>query len=395
MGGPVFHFDDTESLRSPGRATFLSEHELQTLIAQHPNLLTGDPEIEGGRFMVERQERAPGTAARWSADHLFLARDGVPTLVETRLVADAEAVGDLFGEVFYYAANAEAWWPIETLKAAFAATHGVAPVDADALLLTFLDDGQSPEAYWRDVVANLAAGRIRMMLIAQRIHPELARMTAFLGGQLRDAQVRLLEVRQQVGPSGRLLQLAVVASSAAVGSGIEITLPPPPSSPSEDPPEVRPAAAINSRRDAWVRAVRARCDADEAAAFDDLLRWMGEQYGATYVADLPTPTFLLAVKEAGEDRIPFGLTDTRMAAIQLGALAVSPAFEGEIARQAVIQEVIAAGLDIAAADVDDHLHLPLKSLADPRRRTRLLAVLDGIIESLSLKDALNAFPARH
>jgi hypothetical protein len=121
---------------------------------------------------------------------------------------------------------------------------------------------------------------------------------------------------------------------------------------------------------------------------------MGEQYGVTLLADLPTPTFRLAVKESGKDRFPFGIAETKTAVIHLGALAASRVFESEEARRGVLQEVVAAGLPVEAADINDDIRLSLKSLAEPRRRARLLAVLDGIIESLRLKDMLNAFPLR-
>lgn len=120
---------------------------------------------------------------------------------------------------------------------------------------------------------------------------------------------------------------------------------------------------------------------------------LAAHYGATFVAVLATSTFRLAVKEAGRDRFPIGINDTKMAAIHLGTLATSRAFEGDEARRAVIAEVTATGLDFQAPEIDEDLRLPLKSLGEPGKRARLLAVFDGIIESLRLKEALNAFPA--
>jgi hypothetical protein len=407
MPEPVFHLDSAGSISPLIRSTFVSEHELQALIARHPALLAGETAVEGRPFMIKRQGPAPSEAvraARWSVDHLFLDRDAVPTVIETRWAADPEAAGDLFGDVLYYAANAGAWWPAESLKASFAATHGAPGADADSLLLGYIGEARSPDAFWAEVAANLAAGRIRVVLVVERKHPELARMMTFLGERLRDTQVRLLEVRQHVGPSGRLLQLKVVAPNRdtsepavlpAVSRGHESLLVSRPAATTAAPPQaVRRTSHVNAQRDAWVRGVRASCDDEEAAVFDELLRWMDEQYGATFVAELPTPAFRLAVKEAGKDRFPFGLTTTKMATIHLGALAASRAFEGEEARRALVGEVAAAGLVVESADIDGDLCIALKSLAEPRLRARLLTVLDGMIESLRLKEALNAFPMR-
>lgn len=412
MSFPLFHLDNTGSLSALKRETFVSEHDLQVLIARHPTLLAEDPETGGRRFMVERSGPTPPTsvpAAQWSVDHLFLAADALPTLVETHWSADAQAAGDLFGQVLYYAANAAAWWPVETLKASFAATHGVSGAEADALLSTFLGGRTSPEAYWAEVSANLRAGRVLMVLVADRIQPEVAKMMAFLGDHLRDAEVRLLEARQHVGPSGRLLQFtgaaaesgglpAPVGGTSAGGSDNRRARKGVSSTPVAAPPA--PATALGAIVDAhagaagWVDGLRSRCDPEEATALDTLLRWMSEQYGATFVGELGTPTYRLAVKEAGRDCYPFGVTDTKMVAIHLGALATSRAYERDEARRALIEEVRAAGLDFESADLQDDVRLPLKSLAEPGKQVRLLAVLDGIIESLRLKESLNAFPVR-
>jgi hypothetical protein len=407
MADSAFHLDNTGSLTLLKRERFVSERDLQSLIARHPALLARESETEGPRFMVERSGPSPVVslaAARWSVDHLFLTADALPIIVETQWSADSRPAGDLLGQVLYYAANAAAWWPVETLRASFAKTRGLSASEADALLSNCLGGRASPEAYWAQVSARLAAGRILIVLVVDCIRPELAKMMTFLGEHLRDAEVRLLEARQHVGPSGRLLRFRgwadETAHPAITVDSSPAAAPTPPSTRTVGLPEPTAASDLgpgedrNARRDAWVDALRSRCDQEEALALDGLLRWMGEQYGATFLADLATPTFRLAVKEAGKDRYPFGVTDTKMAAIHLGALATSRAFEGDEARRALIEEVTAAGLAVASADIGEDVRLPLKSLAEPDKQARLLAVLDGIVESLRLKEALNAFPVR-
>jgi hypothetical protein len=47
---------------------------------------------------------------------------------------------------------------------------------------------QEPDAFWRQVDANLRAGRVRMVFVADRIPPELRRIVEFLNEQMRPAE---------------------------------------------------------------------------------------------------------------------------------------------------------------------------------------------------------------
>jgi hypothetical protein len=327
-------------------------------------------------------------------EHLFLAQDAAPTVVETLRAGDTRAHGDLFGQILYYAANAALWWPRDALRAAFSAQHLSSGVDDDETLTRMVGSGVSPEAFWADVEANLAAGRVRMVLVVDEVQAELARMVDFLNAQLRDAEVWILEIRQLAGPSGRLLQTAVVGRR---GDAPAATVPrKAPSVRAEARAEARvaaPAPAVAAARaevtsrEAWLSSLRAKCDEQEAAVLDDLLRWMSEQYGATSVSAAPQATFRLAVKEGGKDRFPFGLTDTKAAAIHLGSLSATRAYEGEEARRGLIHEIAATGLPVSDVDLKGDLRIPLKDLAPPSVRTQVLAVLDGVIETLRLKES--------
>jgi hypothetical protein len=70
---------------------------LQTLVAEHPEMLAGDEAHESGRqrwLLIERESpisEEEGLAGRWSADHLFIDQDGVPTVVETKRSSDPRA----------------------------------------------------------------------------------------------------------------------------------------------------------------------------------------------------------------------------------------------------------------------------------------------------------------
>jgi hypothetical protein len=395
MAMSLFHVDNTGTLNPLRETPFGSNEELQSLIAGHPALLGGDPDGAGGWFALARKGPLPDGATRsprWSVEHLFLAQDAAPTVVETLRSGDPRAHGDLFGQILYYAANAALWWPHESLRAAFAADHVSAGVEDDEALGRIVGQDASPEAFWDQVEANLGAGRIRMVLVVDEVQAELARMVDFLNAQLRDAEVWILEIKQLAGPSGRLLQTAVVGRRGDVHAAKAVKRAPGARADTRTAaPAVTGAPADALTREAWVSSVRAKCDAQEATVLDDLLRWMSEQYGATSISGAPPATFRLSVKEGGKDRYPFGVTETKAAAIHLGSLSATRAYEGEEARRGLIHEIAATGLPVSDVDLKGDLRIPLKDLAVPAVRTQVLAVLDGVIETLRLKEAPSAF----
>ena len=402
MASSLFHIDRDGSLNPLREAAYASDEELQSLVTHHPALLGGDPEGQGGWFSIARVGPAPDGAARsprWSVEHLFLARDGAPTVVETMRAGDTRAHGDLFGQILYYAANAAAWWPGDVLRGAFADTHARPGYDAAVALAGFIGANASPDAFWGQAEANLAAGKVRMVLVIDEVQPDLARMVDFLNSQLRDAEVWILQIRQFVGPGGSLIESSVLGrrgeapAAEAKTTTTAVSARPSPASRAASRPMAAGSSvnAMAASREAFVSSLRAQCDVEENAVLDDLLRWMGEQYGATSISDAPTPAFRLSVKEGGKDRFPFGVTQTKTAAIHLGSLSTTRAYEADEARRGLIHEIAQAGLPVSDVDLKGDLLIPLTALAAPALRTRVLAVLDGVIETLRLKEAPSAF----
>jgi len=75
-------FDGTLARMTPGAPA--SEDLMQSLVARYPELI-GDRD---GPLLLIRREQPIADAAdafgRWSLDHLFVTRDGVPVLVELK-----------------------------------------------------------------------------------------------------------------------------------------------------------------------------------------------------------------------------------------------------------------------------------------------------------------------
>ncbi len=185
----------------------------------------------GKLLLIRREQPVPDQQAgsdRWSLDHLFLDREGVPVLVEVKQASDTRARREVVAQMLDYAANGVAYWPIADIIAAFqetAAAFGRAP---DVALSAFLD-GADPELFWRQVEANLRSGRVRMLFVADRIPKELARIVEFLNEQMRPAEVLAIEIEQFLSAGGmRTLvpRLLGATERARTAKAVESTLSP-------------------------------------------------------------------------------------------------------------------------------------------------------------------------
>src|SRR5690242_5967045 len=168
-----------------------SEDRLQELLARYPALLGGaqmDPDRPRRWMLVRREIGVPsqeGGGAQWSADHLFVDQDAVPTIVEVKRSTDTRIRREVVGQMLDYAANAVRYWPPEQLRATHEATCAAAGVAEDEALVELLgaDADVDVDAYWDAVAENLSSGRIRMVFVADEIPRELQRIVEFLNEQ--------------------------------------------------------------------------------------------------------------------------------------------------------------------------------------------------------------------
>lgn len=196
------------------------EDLLQELLARYPNLLAGDqmnPTAPRRWLLVRREAPVPDAvdgSGRWSLDHLFLDQDGVPTLVEVKRASDTRGRREVVAQMLDYAANGVAYWPVETIKAAFEQRAEGDGHDPAQLLLELLGPDADAEAFWAKVKVNLQAGRVRMVFVSDEIAPELRRIVEFLNVQMDPAEVLAVEVKQYVGADFRGLVPRLVGQTA-------------------------------------------------------------------------------------------------------------------------------------------------------------------------------------
>jgi hypothetical protein len=193
-----------------------SEDLLQALLARHPELLAGrqmDPAAPRRWLLVTREAGVPDRhrgGTRWSVDHLFLDQDGIPTLIEVKRSSDTRVRREVVGQMLDYAANCVVYWPVETLQERFRAQCQQVSLDPEAVLAEFLGAGEPADVFWGRVKANLQAGHIRMVFVADEIPAELRRIVEFLNVQMHSAEVLAVEIRQYMGEGVRTLVPRVI-----------------------------------------------------------------------------------------------------------------------------------------------------------------------------------------
>jgi hypothetical protein len=198
MSGKIFTITANRQLQPLDEVAYSNEADFQELIAEFPDLLAGD-QIDPGRprrwLLVTREAGVPdgNSTGRWSVDHLFLDQDAIPTPVEVKRSEDTRIRREVVGQLLEYAANAHSYWSAEAIEA-----HLTHRLEADSAELPqpfdeLLSDDSS-EAFWKKLAANLAAGKMRLIFVAERLPSELVRIIEFLNDQMAPAEVIGIEL---------------------------------------------------------------------------------------------------------------------------------------------------------------------------------------------------------
>src|SRR5438552_1028909 len=213
MNPGIFLIQSNGELLEMNEQPYDSESVLQKLLADYPSLLAGNqinPRAPRRWLFIERESGVPskeGGGARFSADHLFLDQDAVPTIVEVKRSTNKEIRRQVVGQMLDYAANAVVYWPVDRLRERFANTHGKS---AEEELSNFLDDETEPEEFWQLATKNLQERNIRLVFVADEIPPELQRIIEFLNEQMKSTEVLGVEIKQYVREQQKALAPRVI-----------------------------------------------------------------------------------------------------------------------------------------------------------------------------------------
>ena len=197
------------------------EDELQTLIAEHPELLDGEQMRPGDprRWLLITREKGiaetAGEGARWAVDHLLVDQDARPTLAEVKRGWNSELRRTVVGQVLDYAAHASETWTAQHLREMFETSAAQRGVDPQGELDRLLQKGAEADAdaFWDQVERNLDANRLRLLFISDRIPDELARVVTFLNEQMPNIEVLAVEIKRFLGETNQTLVPRVIGRS--------------------------------------------------------------------------------------------------------------------------------------------------------------------------------------
>lgn len=204
MGGVIYLMRKNGELIEMNERGYDTEDLLQGYLADHPDLLAGDQinEVEPRRWLlISREMGVPseeGSGDRWSADHLFLDQDAIPTIVEVKRSTDTRARREVVAQMLDYAANGVMYWPLERLRSTFEANCAAQDHEPEATLIESLGLELDPEEFWQRTITNLQAGKVRLIFVADKIPTELRRIVEFLNEQMNPAEVLAIEIMQHV-----------------------------------------------------------------------------------------------------------------------------------------------------------------------------------------------------
>ena len=199
-----------------------SEDEFQELIADHLELLDGKqirPEEPRRWVLVTREKgiaETPDAGDRLRVDLLIVDQDAVPTLAEVKRRSNREIRRTVVGQMLEYAAHAAQTWKADELRAAFEESCTARGRDPDDELAGLLQE-ETPDGdgFWRQVVTNLAAGRLRLLFIADDIPDPLKRVVEFLNAHMQEIEVLAVEIKQFRGASTQTLVPRAIGRTAA------------------------------------------------------------------------------------------------------------------------------------------------------------------------------------
>lgn len=189
----IYTVDQNGALTAMRPAEPRSEDFMQELVAAHPEVIADG---DGALLLIRREQPIADreeSNGRWSLDHLFVTRTGIPVLVELKRATDTRLRREVIGQMLDYAANGTAYWQSGRIAESFIASMSELERDAEAELADFIGAGTDPQQFWEQVDANFAAGRIKMVFVADTIPRELARIVEFLNEQMK-ADVRAVEL---------------------------------------------------------------------------------------------------------------------------------------------------------------------------------------------------------
>lgn len=182
---------------------FSSEAELRTLLDVLPDLLAPGITRKGGRLLVvghiaseSALEVAPG---QLTVPDLLVDVDGIPSFLRIALAPDAWFCERVIRGIEALAPEAARRLTATDLERSFAARAGYLRQHPRQVLAALADDEEALASFWEQVVANLNGGRVRHLLVANRVASQFEQVAETARARLAPTEVYGVEIRRYRG----------------------------------------------------------------------------------------------------------------------------------------------------------------------------------------------------
>lgn len=189
--------------------------EVQDLLDDNFSLVPGDqikPADPRRWMMIKREMPIPDPnsgADRWSLDFVAVDQSAMLTLVECKIHNDTRSRREVIGQVFEYVANAQFYWTADFLKSCAEDTAKRKGVVLDMMVASLQPDEdleiESPEDLFKQAIANLKEGIVRLIFFLEEAPRELKSIADFLNRQMKRAEVLVVEARQYPNGQSRIV----------------------------------------------------------------------------------------------------------------------------------------------------------------------------------------------
>jgi hypothetical protein len=267
-----------------------------------------------------------------------------------------------------YAANGVVHWPLETIRASFVRTCATASVDPDQAVLDFVGNDSEPRQFWQRVVANLAAGRIRLVFVADAIPPELRRIVEFLNEQMDPAEVLAIEIRQFVRGDLRTLVPSVIGQTTQA--------------------EARKTGSQGEWDEAsFLKKLEERGDRVGQQVLREVLEWaVRHRLRLWWGRGSFDGSVLPGISHRGIEYWPIALrTGTRQAHVQVqfAPLKNRPPFDEPVRREEMRARLNRiADVNLPPESIERYPGIPMAVFAKQDARRQLIATLDWVVDQI-------------
>lgn len=374
MNEKIFLIGDDGSLQSMSSTEYEKEDLLQDFLARYPELLsTRDDDL---RFLLVKREMgvpdAEDAGNRWSIDHLFLDQKGVPTLVETKRSRDTRIRREMVGQMLDYAANSVEHWPAEEIREMFEQRCQSQGKDPREVLIEFLrprnQDAENPvEAFWELVRVNLEAEQVRLVFVSDTIPRELQRVIEFLDGQMSNAEVIGLELRQFLSAEGRRTLVPRVVGRTAKA---------------QQKKSVRSSIARRWDESSFAERIRAGSGAEAERASTEILRWCSERGLTIRWNEGQEGSFIPILRVEDEEHRIFRFATDGTVSVRFFAASQEPPFDQPELRQDLLRRInTIPGVAISETAITGKPTFPLSALYAPDSLRRFLDIYQWFIDA--------------